>query len=252
MSKGKKFRIRDIFNKYPLLDRLRIESIATLIDKGVTALDDGFRSTAVISPGAKEYVGAVNMGKCGPRLSSTKTCIFAYYHGQMVTLMALSPRSSMTTLASNSRDGEMIARAAERMGFALARGSTAHGGVKAGLELITASKDNNCILFNVDGPRGPRHVVKDYVIRVAELSGLPIVPVVCDARTKQTINSWDKYIVPFLNSRMVYIFGEPIHVGSDLSSAEKESYRAQLQDQLEELDSRLSAFWSLPSTCRLS
>jgi lysophospholipid acyltransferase (LPLAT)-like uncharacterized protein len=244
VSKNKRFRIRDIFIKYPLLDQLRIETIATFFDKGISMLDDSYRSTAVISPGAQAYVGAVNMGKHGPKISGIKPCIFAYYHGQMVTLMALSPRSKMVTLASNSRDGEMIARAASRMGFGIARGSKTHGGMKAGLELMTASENNQCILFNVDGPKGPRHVVKDYIIRVAEMSGLPIVPVVCDARTKLTINSWDKYICPFLNTKTVYIFGEPIEVGSNLSDSEKESARERLSDRLKELDERLPAFWT--------
>jgi len=245
MSKNKRFRIRDIFNKYPFLDRLRIETVATLFDKGISALDDSFRSTALISPGAQEYVGAVNMGKKGPVFKAAKPCIFAYYHGQMVTLMALSPRSQMTTLASNSRDGEMIARAAARMGFGIARGSKTHGGVKAGLEIMTASEKNQCILFNVDGPRGPKHVVKDSIIRIAELSGLPIVPVVCDARVKATMKSWDSYIIPFLNSRMVYIFADPIHVGSKLSDAEKESMRQKLDDSLRSINAHLPSFWSL-------
>lgn len=243
MSKNKRFRIRDIFNKYPLLDKLRIESIASFIDIGVSYLDNSYRSTAVINPLAKEFVGAVNVGRRAIEFSGTKPCIFAYYHGQMVTLMALSPRGRMTTLASNSRDGEMIARAAARMGFGIARGSKTHGGVKAGLELMTASEENRSILFNVDGPRGPRHVVKDYIIRIAQLSGLPIVPVVCDGRSQWTINSWDKYIVPFHCTRMVYIFGEPIYVPSELSDSEKEESRLLLSSRLEEINAKLPGYW---------
>ncbi len=245
MSKNKRFRIRDIFIKYPLLDQLRIETIATLFDKGISLLDDSFRSTAVISPGAQPYVAAVNMGKRRPKISGKKPCIFAYYHGEMVTLMALCPRANMVTLASNSRDGEMIARAAVRMGFGVARGSKTHGGMKAGLELMTASERNQSILFNVDGPKGPRHVVKDYIIRVAEMSKLPIIPVVCDARSNERIKSWDRYLVPCLGSRMVYIFGEPIEIGSNLSDEEKEAKRQLLSDRLKEINDRLPQYWEL-------
>ncbi len=244
MANKKRFRIRDIFNKYPLLDRLRIETMARLFDKGVTAIDDSYRSTSVISEGAKDYVRAVNMGKKRLEFADQKPCIFAYYHGQMVVLMALSPRDRMTTLASNSRDGEMIARAADRMGFGLARGSKTHGGMKAGLELMSASKDNRNLLFNVDGPKGPRHIVKDSIIRIAEMSGLPIIPVVCDGRKNWVSNSWDKYTIPFLNTRTIYIFGDPIHVANGISNSERESLREDLSERLAHMYSMLPSFWA--------
>lgn len=244
MADKKRFRIRDIFIKYPLLDKLRIETLATFFDKGVTLLDDSYRATAIISEGAKDYVRAVNMGKKTLEFHDQKPCIFAYYHGQMVVLMALSPRNRMTTLASNSRDGEMIARAADRMGFGLARGSKSHGGLKAGLELMSASKDNQNILFNVDGPRGPIHIVKESIIRIAEMSGLPIVPVVVDGRTKKVFNSWDRYMIPFVNSRTVYIFGDPLHVANGISSSERESLRAELEERLKHINSMLPSYWA--------
>jgi len=75
VSKNKRFRIRDIFIKYPLLDQLRIETIATLFDKGISLLDDSFRSTAVISPGAQPYVAAVNMGKTATKRSPAKEVV---------------------------------------------------------------------------------------------------------------------------------------------------------------------------------
>jgi hypothetical protein len=185
------------------------------------------------------------MGKARLQFENIKPCVFAYYHGQMFVLMALSPRSRVTTLASNSRDGEMIARAADRMGFGLARGSKNQGGVKAGLELMTAAETDRSILFNVDGPRGPKHIVKESIIRVAQISGLPIVPVVCDARSKVLMNSWDNYMIPMLNTKTVYIFADPIHVGQNLSDDEKEALRLQLEDCLARINSRLPEFWTI-------
>jgi lysophospholipid acyltransferase (LPLAT)-like uncharacterized protein len=246
MGKIKRFRFRDLFLKYPILDEFRVEGFASLIDFGVTMLDDSWRTTAVISPGAQPYVVAVNMSRNPVNIADQKTCLFAYFHGQMSTLMALAPRSRMTTIASNSRDGEMIGRAAARMGFGTVRGSSTHGGVKAGRELVKESKDDRCVLFNVDGPRGPNRIVKKSIIRIAELSNLPIVPVVCDGRTRTKIKkSWDSYMIPHLHSRMVYIFGEPIHLSENMTDDDREFFRSLLEERLLAMDSRLAEFWTI-------
>ncbi|MDZ4832975.1 MAG: lysophospholipid acyltransferase family protein [Candidatus Melainabacteria bacterium] len=245
MGKEKKFRLRDVFLKYPLLDKFRVSGLANLMSIGVTMIDDSFRATAVISPGAKPFVIAVNQSRRPVPIANAPSCLFAYFHGQMVTLMALAPRSRMTTIASNSRDGEMIGRAADQMGFGTVRGSSTQGGMKAGRELVRESNDDRCILFNVDGPRGPRHVAKKSVIRVAELAGIPIVPVVCDGRKNLTVRSWDKYMIPWLHSRTVYIFGEPIFLKEDMNDDDREAARATLEERLRGMDSRLTDFWNV-------
>lgn len=245
MGKAKKFRLRDLFLKYPALDEFRINAISNLMKIGVTMIDESYRHTAVICPGARPFVPAVNQSRRPVNIADQPACMFVYFHGQMVTLMALSPRSRMTTLASNSRDGEMIGRAAERMGFGTVRGSSTQGGMKAARALIKETNANRCILFNVDGPRGPHHVVKDSVIRIAEIARVPIVPVVCDGRTKLQINSWDKYFIPYLHSRTVYIYGEPIFLKKHLTDDDREEARALLEERLIGMDSRLNDFWQV-------
>ena len=245
MGKTKKFRLRDLFLKYPTLDRFRVNGFAALMKIGVTMIDESYRHTAVICPGAKPYVPAVNQSRRPVNVADRPPCLFAYFHGQMVTLMALSPRSHMTTLASNSRDGEMIGRAAERMGFGTVRGSSTQGGMKAARELIRETNAKRCILFNVDGPRGPHHVVKNSVIRIAEIARVPIVPVVCDGRKNLQINSWDKYIIPFLHTRMIYIYGEPIHLKKHMTDDDREEARALLEERLVGMDARLADFWKV-------
>lgn len=209
----KKLRIRDLLLKYPLLDKARVHGFAAFFRYGLFFYDTSYRRLAVIPEAAKPYVAtAGSWGSKPGALDSLKPAVYAYFHGHMHVLLGLTPRERMTLIVSNSRDGEMIARAAEDMGFQVARGSRTEGGVKGALKLLGAANTDRNILFPVDGPRGPKEVVKPEVIRIAQLAGLPIIPVVARARTMDQMKGWDNYNCPYLHSLSVFVYGAPMSV----------------------------------------
>lgn len=240
----KKFRIKDLFLKYPLLDKWRVLGLAGIFKYGITVYDLSYRVMAVIPEASKAYVRASSaQSNSEDGLASLKPAIYAYFHGQMYVLLGLSPRNRMSLIASNSRDGEMIARAAEFMGFEVARGSRTHGGVKGAFNLINAAEHNRSVLFPVDGPKGPFEIVKAEVIRLAQITKLPIIPVVSRARTRDLMKSWDRYNCPYLNTKMVYVFGEPLEVPANANDEEKENLRVELQNYMVELKAKTSEFF---------
>ncbi len=239
----KKFRIKDLFLKYPLLDKWRVLGLAGIFKYGITVYDLSYRVMAVIPEASKAYVRASSANSRSDGLATLKPAIYAYFHGQMYVLLGLSPRNRMSLIASNSRDGEMIARAAEFMGFEVARGSRTHGGVKGAFNLINAAEHNRSVLFPVDGPKGPFEIVKAEVIRLAQITKLPIIPVVSRARTRDLMKSWDRYNCPYLNTKMVYVFGEPLEVPANADDDEKENLRVELQSYMVELKAKTSEFF---------
>jgi lysophospholipid acyltransferase (LPLAT)-like uncharacterized protein len=254
----KKLRIRDLLLKYPLLDKARVHGFAAFFRYGLFFYDTTYRRLAVIPEAAKPYVATAGTWRSKPgALNSLKPAVYAYFHGHMHVLLGLTPRERMTLIVSNSRDGEMIARAAEDMGYQVARGSRTEGGVKGALKLLGAANSDRSILFPVDGPRGPKEVVKPEVIRIAQLAGLPIIPVIAIARTMDKMKSWDNYNCPFTNSLMVYIYGAPMSVqaieGVDRNYAEAgsgreggdqvESFRQELETYMLALKARADCFF---------
>ncbi|MBK9206480.1 MAG: DUF374 domain-containing protein [Candidatus Obscuribacter sp.] len=177
-----------------------------------------------------------------------KPAIYAYFHGQMYILLHLTPRYKMTAIASNSRDGEMIARAGEDLGYQVARGSRTEGGVKGALHLISAADNRQSLLFPVDGPRGPNEKVKGEILRIAQLTGLPIIPVVGRARTQMKAKTWDSYNCPVLNTAMVLVFGEPVFVDKELDKEQKESLRLELETYMSELKAKADQFYDVTTT----
>ena len=47
-----------------------------------------------------------------------------------------------------------------------------------------------------DGPRGPRYVLADGVITLAQITGLPLVPVSYHLNWKVCLKSWDRFQIP--------------------------------------------------------
>ena len=241
----KKLRIKDLFLKYPALDKAKVLGLAGIFKYGITVYDLSYRVMAIIPEASKPYVWAASAGSENANaMASVKPAIYAYFHGQMYILLGLSPRSRMTLIVSNSRDGESIARAAEFMGYQVARGSKTHGGVKGAMNLINAAEQNRSILFPVDGPRGPNEVVKGEIIRVAQLTGLPIIPVVSAARTRDLMKSWDRYNCPYLHTKMVHIYGQPMAVPNEIDDEEKERLRLQLETYMVQLKAGADLFFT--------
>ena len=246
-----KIRLRDIFLKYPLLDRFRRSVLVSVCKNGTLFSTSTYPVTAFYPPETRPYLDNIweenaenGAGKTDIDAADTsKPAIFAIYHGRMVGLPGLRPKSKLTILISNSRDGEMIARALQEIGFSTARGSPAHGGVRGALEMKTAAKANSRLAMMVDGPRGPRYEVKPGLVRLAEITGLPIIPFVTHTRQNYWMDSWDNFMAPFWGTPMLYIFGHPIDIPKGISQEESDSMTALLQTRMDKMREMAASFF---------
>ncbi|HEX9046748.1 MAG TPA: hypothetical protein VF988_06960, partial [Verrucomicrobiae bacterium] len=83
-----------------------------------------------------------------------------------------------------------------------------------------------------DGPRGPCYQVQDGVTSLAQLTGLPIVPVAYNLSWKIRVKSWDRFQIPLPFSRCEMIYGKPIRVPREATDAEREQLRLRLESEL--------------------
>jgi hypothetical protein len=111
--------------------------------------------------------------------------ILAFWHGQLLMMPYSYPGRRISALISEHRDGELIARTLQRLGFGVSRGSTTSGGARALREMVRRVREGWDIAITPDGPRGPRHTVQQGAIELARLTGLPIVPVAFGASKKK-------------------------------------------------------------------
>ena len=135
--------------------------------------------------------------------------LFALWHGRMFLSIQAHRNQGIATMASQSKDGEIIARWLERNGYVVARGSSSRGGGTAFKELVRAMRSGRAAALTVDGPRGPARVVQPGIVELARITGAWILPISFSSSRPRFLNSWDRYLVPLPFSRNVVAYGEP-------------------------------------------
>ena len=158
--------------------------------------------------------------------------IYALWHGRLLPLTYYHRGRGIAAIISRSEDGEYIARVVEGWGYSTVRGSTSRGGSSALRGLVKAARDGRSLAITPDGPRGPRQRLQPGVITVAQLTGLPIVPLAGGCTRAWWPGSWDRFLVPKPFSRVTVLYGEPRFVPRDAGATELEAHRRTLESEL--------------------
>lgn len=138
-------------------------------------------------------------------------------------------------LISASRDGEYIARIAQRLDFATVRGSSHRQGVGALKGLLKAMKEGRHVGLVADGSQGPARRAQPGAVFLASKTGAPVLPMVWSADRCKIFGSWDKTVLPLPFSRIVMRYGRPLHVPKNLNDEGIEQHRLLLEEQMNEL-----------------
>ncbi len=143
-----------------------------------------------------------------------------------------SGSAKASALASASKDGAIIESLIASFGVKTVRGSSSRRGVAALIALKKALKAGEQLFITPDGPRGPRYALQPGVIKLAQSSGVPIIPVRFDHSSSWRLNSWDRFYIPKPFSKITVHVGESIYVPAKLDEQEFENYRQSVQDAL--------------------
>ena len=143
--------------------------------------------------------------------------LFALWHGRMYLSIQAHRGQGIATMASQSKDGEWIARWLERNGYVVVRGSTTRGGSQALREMVRHVRTGRHAALTVDGPRGPARVVQAGVIQLARLTGAWILPITSSCSRPRFLRSWDRFLLPSPFSRGIVAYGEPFPVTAETS-----------------------------------
>ena len=165
-------------------------------------------------------------------------CVFALWHAHQCGVFSCNMYKKTCIMVSNSKDGEIISRAANAVGVETVRGSQNRGGTKASLQLIKRIKEEDINgALTIDGPRGPKRVVKKGIIEIARMTQTPIVPAVYWSPQKLFLKfkSWDEFRFPLIGTKLVMVFADPIKVPDEPSEEEIEKIRKEVEDKLNEL-----------------
>ena len=166
--------------------------------------------------------------------ASDRPWVLAFFHGAQWPLLAWPRRRRTVVLVSLSRDGAMQARALEVQGFRVVRGSSSRAGVRGLAALVRAMRrDGADAAFAVDGPRGPRGVVKGGAVVAARACGGVVVPMASAVRCGVVLRrSWDRLAIAWPFTRVDVAIGSPIEPGASDAVAQVQGALARLTLQL--------------------
>jgi lysophospholipid acyltransferase (LPLAT)-like uncharacterized protein len=174
--------------------------------------------------------------------------IYASWHQRFFPGIAFfSTRKPITIIISKSLDGEMISRVVKALGWHPVRGSSSRGGKEALKEIKQLGKIGYRVGHIVDGPTGPFGVVKPGLIRIAQFTGMPIIPTITSARHRWVFNSWDRFMIPKPFSRVIIRFGKPIYVPEELNAQAFETQRLAVEQVMTRLYADTDRIWNDPA-----
>jgi lysophospholipid acyltransferase (LPLAT)-like uncharacterized protein len=158
--------------------------------------------------------------------------VYVTWHQRMSYFFHFGGSHHATTMISQSRDGEYVARLASWLGFRTVRGSSSRGGTRAVRELTRRIREGELGGMLADGPQGPARVAKLGTVMIARDGGVPIIPVLWGADRCWMFNSWDRYLLPKPFAKIVLYAAEPLWIPKEAKGGDLEKYRRLLEERM--------------------
>lgn len=159
--------------------------------------------------------------------------LLASWHGRLIVYFFGPRKDWPAAMASRSRDGEIAASVQENGRYVVFRGSSRKGGAEALVQMERyMGKHRRSGMLSVDGPTGPRFVVKPGAANLASALSYPIIPMSFSAKKVLIMKSWDRLMIPKPFTELTLIYGKPIHVKRNVSKADIDRVTRKLQDEL--------------------
>jgi hypothetical protein len=176
----------------------------------------------------KEYIDEYLVGDKQVVISTWHRCAvyFLFKYGYLHPMV----------LFSASRDGDLLADFAQKLGIIAARGSSTRGGKEGSQKLIDFLTSGGGVVATVaDGPQGPALRAKPGLVRIAQKAGVHLMPLIWAAnRVWMFAGAWDKTIIPKPFSRIVICASKPYLIPE---TAEGEEFDAYVRDMEQTLNS---------------
>ena len=151
----------------------------------------------------------------------------------------INQNKKLASLASKHGDGRFVGKIMEKFGAINIAGSSQDGrkasrgidihGLK---EIFRALKNQLGIAVTPDGPRGPAGKINGEIIKIAKLSGAPIVPVCVGYSRFIELNTWDKFKVPLPFGSLCYYYGDLFVVDKNIKEEDIPELNLLLEEKI--------------------
>ena len=176
---------------------------------------------------------AISWEEGSPGSLEARPFVYSFWHSCMLPAMYLWRNLKIRVMSSDSFDGEYTGRIMQKFGFVKVRGSSSRFAVRALLGMRRELENGWIVAFTLDGPRGPRHVVKPGPALLARATGVPMAMFHIALSDAWVLHTWDKLMIPKPFSRALMRVGSTISVATDADDAQREKALQELQASLD-------------------
>ncbi|MEM0895796.1 MAG: lysophospholipid acyltransferase family protein [Verrucomicrobiota bacterium] len=164
--------------------------------------------------------------------------VWIFWHNRIFTMPVIYRKYMKSrhgaVLTSPSGDGEFIARVLKRFGVDSIRGSSNKRQVASLREMakFLSSGNRDDVVITPDGPRGPKEVLAPGVVKLAQLTGVPVFPIHVRYTRSWCLRTWDDFAIPWPFSRVTIRFCPLERVPRELGERDFEECRLRLENLL--------------------
>lgn len=168
-----------------------------------------------------------------PKSLEERPIVYSFWHDCMIPAMYLWRGLKIRVMSSDSFDGEYTGRIMQKFGFVKIRGSSSRFGLRAVLDMRRDLEQGWTVAFTLDGPRGPRYVVKPGPVLLSRASGVPMAVFHIALADAWVLNTWDRLMIPKPFSRALMRVSRKIAVPPDVSESGRAESLQELQAALD-------------------
>lgn len=162
--------------------------------------------------------------------------IIPFWHGRMLMIPCATPRlAPVQMLISGHPDGQLIAGAVSYFDIGYIAGSSRRGGFGASLAMARRLRAGDWVGITPDPPGSPARTASPGVVKMAQLAGVPIVPLAFATSRRRVLNTRDRFYLALPFGRGIYLWGEPIEIAADLDDDGLERARRLVESRMNEL-----------------
>ncbi|MBR1600902.1 MAG: lysophospholipid acyltransferase family protein [Alphaproteobacteria bacterium] len=181
-------------------------------------------------------------------LNKYDSMIVVGWHGRTLEMPYFWNKSrTLNALVSPHRDGRIIVKILEKFGIGHISGSSNKNSTGAAFELMNNLNNGNSIAIIPDGPLGPSMQMSLSPLFYAQKSGKPIVGITYSIAGSFIITkSWDNMLLPLPFHKGIYAITKPFFVPKNASKDELETFRKQIENNLNELTWKIDKEMGIP------
>ena len=161
-----------------------------------------------------------------------KPFILAFWHSQLMMIgFAWKKNKKINILASGHSDGRFGAIVGRY--FNLNNIQTSKKNQNIFLRTVfKLLNDNNYVGITPDGPRGPKEIASEGIIRIAKTSKIPIIPLGYWSSKNFILKSWDSFLITLPFSKCSFVWNEPLEVPDNVHENQIKYYQKLLEEKI--------------------